>query len=129
MDILGRIYRILQANAHAGQDMSYEDIEEWLRRSGYGPAFSGSGGHSKESTSTDSVPLDPELAGYYANLEIPYGSDLETARRAWRSLMKKYHPDLHSQNLQKREVANELTAELTKAYQEIERALTTEGKV
>ena len=129
MDLLGRIYRILQANLNSGQQMSYEDIEAWLRRSGYGADFADSATASGGSNTSHAVPLDPELAGYYANLEIPYGSDLETARRAWKSLMKKYHPDLHASDPQKRDLANGLTAELTKAYQEIERELTKEGKV
>ena len=129
MDFLGRIYRILQANLNSGQQMSYEDIEAWLRQSGYGADFTDSAAWSGGSNTSQAVPLDPELAGYYANLEIAYGSDLETVRRAWRSLMKKYHPDLHASDPQKRDLANRLTAELTKAYQEIERELTKEGKV
>jgi len=32
---------------------------------------------------------DERLAGYYANLEIPYGSDLHTVRAAWKQMMKK----------------------------------------
>ena len=59
------------------------------------------------------------LAGYYGNLEIPYGSDLHTVRAAWKRMMKKYHPDLHGEDAQKRQVAGELTAELTRAYQEL----------
>ena len=65
--------------------------------------------------------IDPRLAACYANLEIPYGADLETTRRAWKRLLKKYHPDLHAQDPEKRRVANQLTAELTRAYQEIEK--------
>lgn len=62
---------------------------------------------------------DERLAGYYANLEIPYGSDLHTVRAAWKQMMKKYHPDLHDEDPEKRQVAGELTAELTRAYQEL----------
>ena len=64
-----------------------------------------------------------ELAGYYANLEIPYGSDLHTVRAARKRLMKRYHPDLHGEDAEKRQVAGELTAELTRAYQELVSAL------
>ena len=42
--------------------------------------------------------------------------------------MKKYHPDLHAENPERRKLANELTVELTRAYQEIERALTQKEK-
>ena len=66
--------------------------------------------------------MDPRLAGYYANLEIPYGSDLPTARTAWKRLMKTYHPDLHGRDPERRRLANQITAELTRAYQGIEAA-------
>jgi DnaJ-class molecular chaperone len=65
------------------------------------------------------------LAGYYANLEIPYGSDQETVRAAWKQMMKKYHPDLHGEDPEKRRIAGELTAELTHAYQALVQADTT----
>ncbi|MSR82564.1 MAG: hypothetical protein EXS58_06505 [Candidatus Latescibacteria bacterium] len=67
--------------------------------------------------------IDPQLAQYYANLEIPYGTDLETAHRAWKRLLKKCHPDLHANDPEKRRVADELSARLTQAFQEIARAL------
>ena len=68
-----------------------------------------------------------ELAGYYANLEIPCGSDLDTVRAAWKGMMKKYHPDLHGADPEKRRLAGELTANLTRAYQELEAALEQES--
>lgn len=67
--------------------------------------------------------IDPVLAGYYSNLEVPYGSDLETVRRAWKRLVRKYHPDLHSKDPEKRRVANELTQGLNRAYEELAKRL------
>ncbi|MFC1525373.1 J domain-containing protein [Candidatus Latescibacterota bacterium] len=66
---------------------------------------------------------DSRLAAYYANLELPYGAGLDRVRSSWRRLMKQYHPDLHSQDPEKRRVADELTARLTEAYRELEVAL------
>ena len=71
---------------------------------------------------------DDELAGYYANLEIPRGSDLETVRAAWKGMMRKYHPDLHGADPEKRRLAGELTANLTRAYQELAAALEQKGR-
>jgi len=31
----------------------------------------------------------PVLVRYYANLKLPYGTGLDTVRRAWRRLIKK----------------------------------------
>lgn len=78
---------------------------------------------SSSDTSQDDEPQDEELAGYYANLEIPYGSDLATVRAAWKDLMKKYHPDLHGADPEKQKLAGEITARLTRACQELEAAL------
>lgn len=59
--------------------------------------------------------IDP-LAEYYANLEIPVGSDRETIKTAWKTQMKKYHPDLHGSDPKKKQIAEELTRQLNEAY-------------
>ena len=59
------------------------------------------------------------LAGYYANLEVPYGSDLATVRRAWKRLVRKYHPDIYSHDSEKRRIANELMQGLNRAYEKL----------
>lgn len=113
MDIFSRIYHILRARAGADDE----------------PLAGGAWREFTREGSSQQEPLgeDPVLAKFYANLEIPYGSDLATAKAAWKNLMKKYHPDRHSQDAEKRKVANELSAELTRAYQELERALAPSG--
>ena len=64
---------------------------------------------------------DP-LEKYYANLEIPVGSDRETIKTAWKTQMKKYHPDLHGSDPKKKQIAEELTRELTHAYRTLDSA-------
>lgn len=71
---------------------------------------------------------DPQLAQYYANLETPYGSDKETVTRAWKGLLRRYHPDLHSSDTEKKQIATDLTQKLNEAYNEISKAL-LEGRV
>ncbi|MCB0293093.1 MAG: J domain-containing protein, partial [Calditrichaeota bacterium] len=66
---------------------------------------------------------DPELARYYANLEVPYGSDLATVTRAWKALLKRYHPDKHSTDPEKQRVANDLVQQLNHAYEQLRRHL------
>ena len=56
------------------------------------------------------------LARYYANLEIPVGSDKETIKTAWKTQLKKYHPDLHGSDPEKKKIAEELTRKLNEAY-------------
>ena len=69
---------------------------------------------------------DP-LAQYYANLEIPPGSNRETVKSAWKKLLKKYHPDLHDADPEKRKVAGELTRRLTESYRILDEALSKRG--
>jgi DnaJ-domain-containing protein 1 len=64
-----------------------------------------------------------KIAQYYAALEVPYGSSLETVKQSYRRLMRKYHPDLHSGAPEKQKVATELTQSLSRAYSELEIAL------
>ena len=60
-------------------------------------------------------PSDP-LAKYYANLEIPVGSDQAIIKNAWKKQLKKYHPDLHCSDLEKKIIAENLTRQLNEAY-------------
>jgi DnaJ-domain-containing protein 1 len=59
----------------------------------------------------------------YANLEIPPGSDFEAVRKAYRTLMRKYHPDLHNDRPENQKAANELTQKLTDSYKLLEKKL------
>lgn len=65
---------------------------------------------------------DP-LAQYYANLEISPGSDREAVKSAWKRMMKKYHPDLHDSDPEKRKTADELTRQLTESYRILDKEL------
>ena len=62
------------------------------------------------------------LAKYYANLEIPVGSNRETIKTAWKTQMKKYHPDLHGSDPKKKQIAEKLTRQLNEAYRTLDSA-------
>ena len=125
MPIISRLFRLLRANLHsitrqeseAGRNAreKYRDQEHYRRRR----ASSGDDAAGTSQSSTQ----DPLLAQYYANLEVPYGSDLETVRRAWKNLLRKYHPDRHSGDPEKQAIANRLVQELNHAFQELEKRL------
>ncbi len=104
MDLLGRLFRVVRAHTAATEPRS--TYEHWQ-------------------PPPPEPAQDPVIAGYYANLELPYGANLEEVRAAWKRLMKQYHPDRHAQDPAKREVANALCAQLTQAYKELEKSLTT----
>jgi DnaJ-domain-containing protein 1 len=69
-----------------------------------------------------SARVDP-IARAYASLEVKPGSDFDTVRRAYRSMMRKYHPDRHTSSPEKQKAANELAQKLTDAYKTLERHL------
>jgi len=118
MSILARLYRIMRSHFAASDfDAAWQDAAG---------ASSGSGDPNQRRDSANKherLDVDPELAGYYANLEVPYGSDLETVRRARNRLMQKYHPDLHSGNPEKQRIATELVKGLNVAYEKLQERL------
>ena len=68
------------------------------------------------------------LAEYYANLEIPVGSNRATIKKAWKTQMKKYHPDLHCDDPEKKRIAEELTRRLTQARNTLDAALVKKAR-
>ena len=70
---------------------------------------------------------DP-LAEYYANLEIPVGSNRATIKKAWKTQMKKYHPDLHCADPEKKRIAEDLTRRLTQAHRILDTALLNKAR-
>ena len=106
MDLFTRIFRVVRA--HTSSSEPSDAYEHW-----------------QPPPPPPAPAEDPVLAGYYANLELPYGANLEEVKAAWKRLMKQYHPDRHAQDPAKREVANALSAQLTHAYKELEKFLTT----
>ena len=59
----------------------------------------------------------------YASLEVAAGSDFETVRKSYRALMRKYHPDHHTESPEKQKAANEVAQRLTEAYKLLEKTL------
>ena len=66
---------------------------------------------------------DEAIRRAYAALEVPPGSDLETVKRSYRRLMRKYHPDLNAGSTEKQRAATDLTQRLTDAYKTLEKHL------
>ncbi|MCP3957833.1 MAG: J domain-containing protein [bacterium] len=95
-----------------------------LPRSGFTPRWrpaspAGAGGGAAPAGPA----VDPELASLYANLEVPYGADLETVRDGWKRLVRKYHPDLHGADPERQRVATELVKGLNQAFETLRRRL------
>lgn len=121
MSIFRRLYDILKSEiGHRWSETPSFDQD----------AGSRSGPHQDRRWRTDDEPKDhtpppkhDKLAQYYANLEVPYGSDLQTVHKAWKRQLTRYHPDLYSADAEKQQVAHELTQQLNHAYQELKKHL------
>ena len=66
---------------------------------------------------------DPVLARAYANLELPYGADLDAVRQARRRLLRRYHPDLHAADPERKQTATRLAQGLNGAHDELVKRL------
>jgi DnaJ-domain-containing protein 1 len=66
---------------------------------------------------------DEAIRRAYAALEVSPGSDFETVRKAYRRLMRKYHPDLHTASPEAQRAANDLAQKLTESYKLLEKQL------
>lgn len=62
---------------------------------------------------------DLVLAGYYANLELPYGADREAVRGARRRLLARYHPDRFATDPEKARVAHDLVRQINHVHDEL----------
>jgi len=59
----------------------------------------------------------------YATLELPQNADLAAVKKAYRALMRKYHPDRFTRSDEKAKTANDLAQRLTQAYDILKRHL------
>jgi DnaJ-domain-containing protein 1 len=64
-------------------------------------------------------PVDESLRQDFANLEVPFGSDIETVRNSYKSLMLKYHPDKFTSDPEKQRVALEITKKINQSFERI----------
>lgn len=58
---------------------------------------------------------------YYRILELEYGSDFNSIKKAYKRLLKKYHPDLFQNKPEKLKSAQEVTKQINEAYTYFER--------
>ncbi len=60
------------------------------------------------------------MAAHYKVLDLPNGASRSEVKSAFRKLMRKYHPDMHTQSPKKHKAATELTMKVSAAYNALE---------
>ncbi len=102
---------------------AWDELNDYLgaeREGTGGNDTAGSGGRRDGSGGTRGSRTPPEtLRTDYANLEVPFGADIETVRRSYKRLMLRYHPDRHSGNPEKLRVATEITKKVNQSFERI----------
>jgi len=58
---------------------------------------------------------------YYKILELEYGANFSSIKKAYKKLLKKYHPDLYQTKPEKQKVAQKITRQINEAYTYFER--------
>ncbi len=92
-------------------DTSSQNYADWQPKSGQPDAS----GPRNAPPPKPPPPAGPE-AGYYAALELPANASFEEIKRAYKTLMKKYHPDRFHNEPQKKQFAEAVTQKLNEAY-------------
>lgn len=59
--------------------------------------------------------------GYYADLELQPGADFPAIKKAYRRMVKLYHPDLFQHDSDKQKIAKEVTLKINEAYDYFEK--------
>jgi DnaJ-domain-containing protein 1 len=66
-----------------------------------------------------SIEKEREIAQAYANLELPKGAPIEDVEKKYKELSAKYAPEKHTGDASRVELAKELRAQLTRAYERL----------
>lgn len=67
----------------------------------------------------EAAPLPPHIAAFYANLELPPGASLSEVTRAFKRLLREYHPDRFAADPERQAAATRLVQDLSHAYREL----------
>ncbi|MCD6499482.1 MAG: DnaJ domain-containing protein [Deltaproteobacteria bacterium] len=127
MSLLGRIGRLARANTRALADKLTSLRDQDRREAEQELDVELNDDPNIDQEDQPSPPRaenqDRDLALCYKRLELPQDADIKTVRRAYRRLMRRYHPDLFIDDPQRRETASTVTRILTDAYDHLVKAL------
>lgn len=94
---------------------AWEELDDYMR--------GGSGERASRAEDRSSrrprPPVDESLRQDYANLEVPFGADIDAVRKSYKSLMLRYHPDKHAGDPEKQRIALEITKKINESFERI----------
>ncbi len=94
---------------------AWEELDDYMRGT---KKDAGSGPREKD-TRRPPKPVDESLRADYANLEVPFGADMASVMKSYKSLILKYHPDKHAGDPEKQKIALDITKRINQSYERI----------
>jgi DnaJ-domain-containing protein 1 len=96
---------------------AWEELDEYMRSGRSAPKQEGK--QSRERPRGPRVEPAEDLRQDYANLEVPFGADIEAVRKAYKILVMRYHPDKHARDPEKLRIATEITKKINESFERI----------
>lgn len=93
-------------------EQAWKELDEYLRTGRDAPRAAGARPRAQTAP-------DDSLRGDYANLEVPFGADIEEVKRSYKSLILRYHPDRFAADPQKQRIALEITKKINQSFERI----------
>jgi DnaJ-domain-containing protein 1 len=93
---------------------AWKELDEYLRTGRDAPRTAGARGRARPSRAPDE-----SLRTDYANLEVPFGADIDEVKRSYKSLVLRYHPDRFAADPEKQRVALEITKKINQSFERI----------
>ena len=128
MSLWDRLSRLAKSELNHAADRVRETVEELRtgeragsKDQGDDPPESAAEPESGAGASSGSSSRWPrEIRQAYAALELPLGADRDAVKDAYRDMMLRYHPDRHTSEPDKAELANELTVRIRQSYERLD---------
>jgi DnaJ-domain-containing protein 1 len=98
---------------------AWEELDEYMRTGSNRARSNRAAGSQERTRSRTPRPVDESLRQDYANLEVPFGADIDEVRRSYKRLMLKYHPDKHAGDTEKQKLALEITKKINESFERI----------
>lgn len=90
-------------------DAAWEELDD----------FMGTAEGKNRRSSPPAPPGDENLRRDYANLEVPFGADIEEVKRSYKTLILRYHPDKHAGDPEKQRIALEISKKINESFERI----------
>ncbi len=97
---------------------AWDELNDYMNPGG-AAAGERTSGQRQGRTGTPRPAPDESLRQDYANLEVPFGADMDTVRRSYKTLILRYHPDKFGGDPARQKVALEITKKINESFERI----------